>query len=201
MRIPIRLFVPLAFVVTLIPARALAQDQPAAAVERPSPGDIGVGLKGGGMFASLDQGRFNWRGGGGITAGLFIEAWQRHKFGVTTEFTYAERDASNLGGSAHLQFIEVPVLVRVTLVESSRGRTGVYAVAGPALDFNVRSTPSGGASTNFNAVDVGAIVGVGLNVRRFVVEARENVGLRQLQDNTPGLTSRAFLVTFGVRLR
>jgi hypothetical protein len=201
MRIPVQPFLPLAFVIALIPATAVAQGQPSAAVVLPSHGDIGVGLEGGGMFASLDQGSFKWQGGSGITAGLFVDGWRGNRLGVTTEFTYDERFASNLGGHAHLHFIEVPVLARVTLVEPSRGRAGMYAVAGPAFDFNVKSTPSGGASTNFNAVDVGAIVGVGVNVRQIVVEARENVGLRPLQANTPGLTSREFVVTFGVRLR
>jgi hypothetical protein len=94
--------------------------------------------------------------------------------------------------------IELPVLANVQVLPSG-SRMGVYAVGGHALDVNLRTSQQ--KASGINLVDSNLVVGAGVTFGRFGVEARENIGLRDLSPNTPGLKSRAFSVVFGYRIR
>jgi hypothetical protein len=191
----------------VVPVAALAQDTNTAAQSSSSivgnrfgPG-IGVGAVGGAIFSDLSQPNVSWPGGHGAVGGVSIEARRSGLLSLTTQALYAEKSSTNLGAHGRIRSIEVPVLARIGAAVGERSRVRVYGVAGPAFDFNFSVTPSLPGVKNYNAVDVNAVAGLGIEIAQLTLEARENIGLRQLQPNTPNLTARSFVLMFGVRLR
>jgi len=49
-------------------------------------------------------------------------------------------------------------------------------------------------------VDSNLVFGCGIDIRWLTIEARENLGLRALAPNTPGLRARTFSLMVGARV-
>jgi len=195
--------------VLLVPVAARGQEsstqgssQPGSPVPRRTlQNGIGIGAMGGPVFASLSQPNVSWGSGKGATGGVFIDAKGSGALSFVAEVLYSQKGAANLGRDGHLYFIQVPALVRIGTRGSSPNRVRLYGLAGPSFDFNFKATPGLGGIRNYNAVDVNAVAGFGVEIAQLIVEARENIGLRELQPNTPNLMARTFVLMFGVRFR
>jgi hypothetical protein len=181
-----------------LPSSAFAQDIASGARTAPPAEGFAIAVKGAPTVASLNQGINHWKGGKGALAGASFAGWANRRVSLVGEGLFARRHASNLGDTASLNMIELPVLANVQVLPS-RSRMGVYAVGGHSLDVNLRTSEQ--KAGGINLVDSNLVVGAGVTFGRFGVEARENIGLRDLAANTPGLKSRAFSVIFGYRIR
>lgn len=126
----------------------------------------------------------------GFLAGVFVTiplGWLT----VQPEALYTVKGASlDIGGFTSdyiVDYLEVPVLARLRLPRN------LYAVAGPSMAFRLRArsrTAFGGSTEEFDldedveSFDLGIVGGVGIDVGRWVVDARYTHGLSDIDTDT-----------------
>jgi hypothetical protein len=104
-----------------------------------------------------------------------------------------------------VDYVEVPVLARVRLPRNA------YAVAGPAMAFRLRArsrTAFAGSTEEFDldedveSFDLGIVGGVGLDVGRWVVDARYTHGLSDIDaDTSDGVRARNRVLSLSAGIR
>jgi hypothetical protein len=122
--------------------------------------------------------------------------------GVLAEALYGEGHGGSFSATEKWDWIEVPILARVSLWHTSRH--AVYVVGGPGFEFLVRAKEEAAGTTSdvkddVKHADVSFIAGAGVSIGRFGVEARYDGGLKDLnKDNNLGddltVKSRTFRV-------
>ena len=149
----------------------------------------------------------------GFTGGLFVVWPADERLALQLEALYSRKGASvevaGFQGTAGIDFIEVPMLVRLS--GPRKGRTSFHAIGGPSLGFRVsgeeRLRFEGDSfrftiSDKIKRMDVGFMAGGGIDVGRFVVDGRYTWGMSELNDD-PGeevtIKNRVFSVMAGVR--
>jgi hypothetical protein len=181
---------------------------PAAAQERHE--GIGIGIKGGPVFnkfiISDDEDSDDLRTRTGWMGGVFIGGNRPGLVGVGVEINYIKRTARDPDSEADfaLQSIDVPVYLRIN--GGSRDLNGVsfYGIVGPAFDVNLKADIDGfDIKDDVEDFDINLVVGGGVEITRFIVEARYMRGLRNLDksfsDSSSSAKSSSFAVLFGVR--
>lgn len=95
-------------------------------------------------------------------------------------------DANNSDVTLAVDYIEVPVLIGVTIPATDTGLL-LGAYAGPTLAFKVRESLNGqfgGLNADvFKSTDVGAALGATVGAGPFAVDARYTLGLTNAADN------------------
>lgn len=167
---------------------------------------IGVGLKGGLLFSSLDFGRNDdfLENRTGLIGGLFIGGNRGGLLGVEADIFYARKGSrvpTNRDLDIHM--LEIPVLLRVNAGSRSLSGVALYGLAGPAMDFRLKSEFNGIDIIDFTeGYDVNLVFGAGVEITRFLAEVRYNHGLRNISKNFSGsneIKTRAWAVLVGLR--
>jgi hypothetical protein len=104
--------------------------------------------------------------------------------GYQIEALFHQKGAQNLlrrDDKLRLTYLEVPVLLHLDVYQ--RDPRAVYVIAGPALAFNVQASyESDGEKEDvmdgIENVDVGLVIGAGVELRRISIEGRHTFGLR-----------------------
>jgi hypothetical protein len=104
--------------------------------------------------------------------------------GYQIEALFHQKGAQNLlrrDDKLRLTYLEVPVLLHLDVYQ--RDPRAVYVIAGPALAFNVQASyESDGEKEDvmdgIENVDVGLVIGAGVELRRINIEGRYTFGLR-----------------------
>jgi hypothetical protein len=167
---------------------------------------IGIGIKGGPLFSSFNSdvadhpldSRTGWIGG------LFIGGNRPGIVGVAVDLLFARKKVGTPDGDVTLDYLDIPVLLRVNAGSSSLGGVNVFGVIGP--DFQLRLK----GKVNFDdsiddqtaGADVGIAAGAGIEITRFIVEGRYTRGFRSLAKDLSAdqkITTQSFSVMFGVR--
>ncbi|MEQ1758187.1 MAG: porin family protein [Vicinamibacterales bacterium] len=98
--------------------------------------------------------------------------------------------------------IQIPLLLRV-----GRSGGGTHLLLGPSIGIVTSAKATSGSleqdiKDDLKSTDIGFIVGAGVTVNRFLIEARYNLGLTNLNDDSSGgdNKSRVFSVLVGVGL-
>lgn len=193
----------------VIPALAYAQQPPASddtvatAPAARNEGGVGVGVKGGPIFATLNQASSNFSNNNGFIGGLFFGGNRHGVVGVTGELLYARKGAQISGVSTNLYYFEIPILLRINVGSGNinRGVAG-YIIAGPAFDILLKARQANfDVKSNYQQLDLNAVFGAGVEVSRFIIEGREDIGYRNITKiaGAPDLKTRAFIVMFGLR--
>lgn len=167
---------------------------------------IGVGLKGGLLFSSLDFGRNDdfLENRTGLIGGLFIGGNRGGLLGVEADIFYA-RKGSRLptNRDLDLHMLEIPVLLRVNAGSRSLAGVSLYGLAGPAMNFRLKSEFDGlDIVDSTEGYDVNLVFGGGIEVTRFLAEVRYNHGLRNISKNlsqSNEIKTRAWALLIGVR--
>jgi hypothetical protein len=119
-----------------------------------------------------------------------------------------------VGARLHADFVEIPVLFGIQLVEA--GRVSPFVVAGPTLGFNTRASMTGSVlgmqedidlDDEIRDTEIGIAVGGGVTFGYFKVEGRYTQGLTDVLEEagprgapvTRELHTRTLALTFGVR--
>jgi hypothetical protein len=126
----------------------------------------------------------------GLLAGVFVTiplGWLT----VQPEAIYTVKGTSlDIGGVTSdyiVDYVEVPLLARLRLPRNA------YVVAGPAMAFRLRARSRidfGGSTEEFDldedieSFDLGIVGGVGLDIGRWVVDARYTHGLSDIDTDT-----------------
>lgn len=167
---------------------------------------IGVGIKAGPLFSALSTDvisspldtRTGWIGG------LFFGGNRPGVVGVGVDLLFARKKVSTPTGDTNLDYLEVPVYLRVNIGSSSASGARVYAVVGPAFDVRLKGELNFSSSirSQTEAVDVGVQGGAGVEFARLLIEGRYTKGLRNLgKDLTSSqkITSHSFAIMAGIR--
>jgi Outer membrane protein beta-barrel domain len=175
---------------------ALAQDE-----------GIGVGIKGGLLFSTLDFGANDdfLENKTGWTGGLFIGGNRSGILGVEADILYARKGAQieNVG-DVDIDVLEIPVLLRLNAGSGSLSGARLYGLVGPAMDFRLNSEFAGVDIVDFTqGYDVNLVFGGGVEITRFLAEVRYNHGLRNISKNfsqSDEIKTRSWALLIGVRL-
>lgn len=168
---------------------------------------IGVGIKGGLLFSNLDFGADDdfLKNKTGFTGGLFIGGNRGGLLGVEADIFYSSKGA-NVDGSGSdfdIRMLEIPVLLRLNVGSGSLSSARVYGLAGPSMGFRLKSEFGGIDIVDFTeGYDVNVVLGAGVELTRFLVEARYNHGVKNISKNfseSADIKTRSYAVLLGIR--
>jgi hypothetical protein len=169
---------------------------------------VGIGAKIGPLFSSLSETDVEFENRTGWIGGLFIGGNRPGIVGVGVDILYARKGGKEIDGSGsdlsvNLDYLNVPVYLRINAGSASRSKAAVYGIAGLDLNFLLRSKFSTGESItdNFKRADYGLALGLGVEITRALIEARYTKGFGTIAKGThdSDLKTQSFAVMFGVR--
>ena len=188
---------------------AMVEQAPPPGGGGPAASGFGIGAKFGPLFTSYDaascDGCFNtstgWEGG------IWFGGNRGGRIGVMGEILYAKKkqEGSQLTGSTTLQYLEIPILLRINIGSRSRNGISVYGLAGPVFDLNLKASLNDiDVKSKYQSLDLGILFGGGIEITRFLVEGRFNQGLRNVLDSSSvgsvtDIKTKSFAVLFGLR--
>ena len=192
----------------------MAEQAPPPGGGGPAASGFGIGAKIGPLFTSYDaakcDGCFNTNTG--WEAGIWFGGNRGGRVGVMGELLYAKKkqesqqgQGSQLTGSTTLQYLEIPILLRINIGSRSRNGISLYGLAGPVFDINLKASLNDrDVKSNYQSLDLGVLLGAGIEITRFLVEGRFNQGLRNVLDSSNAgsvtdIKTRSFAVLFGLR--
>ncbi len=178
---------------------------------------ISGGIKGGVLFSSIPQfgDTLDEAGVGidvsqrvGFTGGAFLTLSLLPGFAIQPEVLYVQKGTdltvrgTDFSGSFNLDYIDVPVLARLSV---GAGGARVYFVGGPSFNFNLK------AETEFNSetedvkddaekYEISVVLGLGVELGKFLVEGRWMEGLKNVStDSDVENKNRTFAIMAGIR--
>lgn len=138
----------------------------------------------------------------GIAAGAFLMYSSLNHFGISADVLYSQRGTKYDNGAIkftqRVNYLEVPVVARYFLTLNGNFRPNIFV--GPSLGIKLNAKRVDGSSAAFNGensndfrnLDLGATGGFQLNWgtgnrQHFLIDARYNLGLSDVQTNLPNL--------------
>ncbi len=166
----------------------------------------GVGIKFGPTFADFNSDALDFDTRTGWHGGLFIGGNRDGVLGVQTEINWIRKNVEQpLAGDIRIDYLQIPVLLRVNIGGSSANAFRVFAVGGAGVNIKIGDEVDGvTVDDRFEGVDVPLLVGGGIEVARIIVEGRYEKGFRRLNKVFSDFTEikgQAFTILFGVRFR
>ena len=187
-------------------AAAMTMAWPAAAQ------GVGFGVKGGLSFAEFTTDDFHLDNRTGWQAGLFVGGNRDGVVGFQGEFNWVRKETTFFDsgveiGTVKLDYLQVPMLLRINAGTKSKNGFALYGLAGPSFEVKLRDeiTGFGGGSTSdysFENIDVGLMFGGGVEISRFIIEGRYSKGLRSVNKNFKDVTElkvNSFAALVGIR--
>jgi len=162
---------------------------------------LGIGIKGGPAFAGF-SGAEGFQGKTGYQISLFLGGNRPGVFGVATEITFIQRNASAVGNtttSSSSKALEIPLLFRFNFGSHNLDRLSFYFMLGPAIDINLQKFSE---LVHNSGYDVNLIFSGGVEITRFIIEFRYDKGLKNLAPDlgdAVNVKTHAFLILFGIR--
>lgn len=195
---------------TLPAGGAGQQTPPPPGVSYPNSGGFGFGAKVGPLFTSWTSATQTFNTDTGWEGGIWFGGNRGGIFGVMGEILYTQKkqSVSGLTGSTTLQYLEIPILLRINIGSRSRNGVSLYGLVGPVLDVNLKAKLNVNdldVKSYYESLDAGILGGVGIEISRFLIEGRYNWGLLNVLKSTGDITgvtdvkSRSFAVLFGLR--
>jgi len=178
----------------------------------PAASGFGIGAKIGPLWSSFDSATVgsttvNFDTSTGWEGGIWFGGNRGGRVGVMGEVLYAKKDQQVSGqtGSTSLKYLEIPILMRVNIGSRSRNGISIYGLVGPVFDVNLKAEANGiDVKKNYQSLDLGVLLGGGIEITRFLVEGRFNKGLRNVLDSDNAgsisdIKTKSFAVLFGLR--
>jgi len=174
---------------------------------------VGVGIKGGPLFADFSSDDLDFDNRTGWQAGIFLGGNRQGPFGVMTEINYIEKKVTFLvppgSGSGlpdqkiSISYIQIPIFLRVNAATQSKNGFAFYLIAGPSFDAKI-SEDLGDIDIDdgFAGIDIGLIGGAGIEISRIILEGRYTWGFRAINKDftdTADIKTRSFAILLGLR--
>ena len=160
---------------------------------------VGIGVKGGAVFASFTPGDLDLDRRTGWQVGGFLGGNRTGTVGVMGEINFIQKRSAGF----EINYVQLPVLLRVNIGSKSKSGVSVYGIGGPALDIKISDDVTGiDLDDAFESVDVEIIAGAGIELSRFIIEGRYTWGLRQVNkqfSEVDEIKTRAAAILFGIR--
>jgi hypothetical protein len=166
---------------------------------------VGIGAKLGPIFTSFSQANKSFKSNTGFEGGIFFGGNRPGLIGVMGEILYARKGQEQAGlPKIELHYLEIPILARVNVGSQSLNGISVYGLVGPVFDILLKGAQNGvNVKKNYESLDVGVLIGAGVEITRFLVEGRYNIGVKNVLKSTGAsstdVKSRSFALLFGVR--
>ena len=166
---------------------------------------FGVGLKGGFLNTKVPSTTAQAVSNkGGWIFGLWFGGNRGGVVGVEGEIMYAKKSSAVGTNVTDAFLLEIPILARINMGSESLNGVNVYGLIGPGFDILLRSKLNGAdVKAKYESLDIGLIIGGGVEITRFLIEAQFNKGIKNVLKGTGATTtdskSRAFAMMFGVR--
>jgi outer membrane protein with beta-barrel domain len=146
----------------------------------------------------------------GLHGGIFFGGNRSGVLGLQGEINWIrKRTETEPSGRApsnqaiRIDYLQVPVLLRLNAGTASPSGFALYGIAGPAVDIKIADEIEGVTiDDGFEGADVSLVFGGGVEVARIIVEGRYEKGLRQINKNFIDFTEikkQAFTILFGIR--
>jgi outer membrane protein with beta-barrel domain len=165
----------------------------------------GGGIKFGPTFTEFSSDALEWKNRTGIHAGLFFGGNRDGLLGLQSELNWIRKSSESDRGAIRIDYLQVPVLLRLNIGSRSSSGPIVYGLGGPAVDIKIADEIDGVTIDNgFEGVDVTMIVGGGFEVARIVVEGRWDKGFRRINNlfsDVIEIKKQTFSVLIGIRLQ
>jgi hypothetical protein len=167
----------------------------------------GAGIKFGPTFTEFSSDALDYKNRTGIHAGLFFGGNRDGLLGLQTELNWIRKKSEPEGGGAQIRidYLQVPVLLRLNIGSSSTSGPAVYALGGPAVDLKIADEVEGiTLDDGFEGADVDLVFGGGIEVARIILEGRWDKGFRRINKTFSDLTEikkQTFTVLVGIRFR
>ena len=164
---------------------------------------VGAGVKGGYLFSSFDFGDASdvLDSSNGWMAGLFFGGNRPGRVGLMGEINVLAKRGDAGTGSATIYYAQVPVLLRINVGSRSTSGVSGYGIVGPAIDLKIGENLADLADIDLESGSGSLVVGVGVELTRFIIEARGTWSLRNIAKDAAGadVKSKTFAVLFGLR--
>ncbi len=167
----------------------------------------GAGIKFGPTFTEFSSDALDYKNRTGIHAGLFFGGNRDGLLGLQTELNWIRKKSAPESGGPQIRidYLQVPVLLRLNIGSSSASGPAVYALAGPGLDIKIADEVEGiTLDDGFEGADVNLIFGGGIEVARIILEGRYDKGLRRINNtfsDVVEIKKQTFSVLVGIRFR
>jgi len=170
---------------------------------------FGFGILGGFLFKSISQSPVDGEPLAtktGETIGIFFGGNRPGRVGVEGQLLYNVRKGTTLNGDTlSIHSLEIPVLIRVNIgSQSLKGVLG-YIIAGPAADIQLNANLlSQSPVKNYKGLNIDAVFGGGIEITRFFIEAREDIGMFSVNNGNlfgaSTIHTKTFALLFGFRI-
>ena len=127
-------------------------------------------------------------------------------FGLQGELNWIRRRTATEAPpvqAIRIDYLQVPVLLRLNIGSDSPSGFAVYGIAGPAFDIKIGDEVEGVTiDDGWEGADVEMVFGGGIEAARIIVEGRWEKGFRRINKNFLGFSEikkQAFTILFGVR--
>jgi hypothetical protein len=145
----------------------------------------------------------------GFTGGVFAVKDLRRGLAIQAEALISAKGATFEDSRLRITYLEFPGLLRYNLAIRALERNPIHLLTGPALAFKIDAALSGDGTSedvgeDIKSVDVGWVLGAGLDRDAFVVELRYTWGLADVTrdgDAPPDtVRNRSFAIVLGLRI-
>jgi len=181
------------------------QQSPPPPPPKPTPRSegFGIGAKIGPIFNSLSGGNVSYSTRAGLEGGIWFGGNRGGTVGVMGEFLYAVLRTTSAGSTLTAHYLEIPILLRINIGGKSKNEFSFYILAGEVNDIKLKSSLNGvNVSSQYQGLNIGMLFGGGFEFARFLVELRENIGLRSVANVGGGngsIKTKAFAILVGFR--
>jgi len=165
------------------------------------------GIKAGVTFPNFKSADTDFENRTGWHLGVFFGGSTEKVFSLQAELNWLRKRAQSqlLGTEFHIDYLQVPVLLRLNIGSSASSGPRVYGLVGPAFAFKIADEIQGFTiDDGFEGADVGLLFGGGLEVARVILEARWEKGFRRINKNFTQFTevkSESFTALVGIRFK
>jgi len=157
------------------------------------------GIKGGLLYSSFKFSDVNdvIDSRAGWMAGVFFGS-RNPGVKIASEINFLSRKGDYLGEQVSINYVQVPVFVRVNFGGSSA--IG-YVMAGPNFDIKIGTGSKITLFDDYNGFDIGATVAAGAELGFFIIEGRGTWGFRNIAKDfsASDLKTRSFALLIGAR--
>jgi len=146
--------------------------------------DVRFGIKAGANVANVNgdalEALQDWQSTVGFCGGIFLEFNLGKVLTIQPEVLYTMKGSETAeGGKLDLDYIEVPVLLKVRLPIAS---IHPFLIAGPAFGWNLKAVVDGIEVEDWPTSDYSAVFGAGLQLGRTLhLDVRYTMGLAKLE--------------------
>lgn len=167
----------------------------------------GFGVKAGPTFSSFSSDDLDFKNRTGLQGGIFLGGNRSGLLGLQVEANFIRKKSESeaLGKSIEIDYLQVPVLLRLNFGTKSNNGFDFYGIVGPSMEAKIREKIEGVTfDDGFESFDLGLMFGAGLEVSRFIVEGRYEKGLRTINKSFSDfaeIKKDSFSILFGIRFK